>query len=242
MDDPTLSPDDMKALGHLVQSQFHLALAADVDGDTVNPMTQETATGTSLLAFTELDHLQAFVATAASHLTLAGRDLFAMLQGQGVQLTIDAGQPHAFELDTGLIEWLASTADQTAADREVTSAQFMPVTMVDPDFIERLGEALLQARGLADRAAVVMTDPGTVLVAFCGSQDRTHGFLVNMVNDFAKFQGDQTLDVDVSFYDPGTSFEHAIKDIALIFDLSVEIPDENRPIPGSDPDKPPKLH
>ena len=138
-------------------------------------------------------------------------------------------------------DFIFTILSEDVQQKELENLTMYPVADLDGSIIVSLAKTLEQVRGLSDRCIVVKTDSGALLIAFRNVNLANQSHLVNLVNEFSQFMGSAEMAVDVTFYESASAIEDSLERVGMIFDLTVDLPNESRPIPGSDPDNPPIL-
>lgn len=247
------APDDDAArlafFGALADAQVWLLLEGDPEGDAIVPQLAETEDGRFALAFDTEERLAAFAEGVAPHAALPGRALARMLAGEGIGLGLNLGvalseillPPTAM---SWLVEVLDTAPEAVADDRPVEV--FAPEGIPEP-LLRALDARLARAAGLATCAwlagvAYSSGRRGNVLAIIGASPEAEHA-LSDAVADALRFGEQDIATLDVTFLAQGDALAARLERVGLRFDLpeppAAEIPE--RPAPGSDPDKPPKL-
>jgi len=226
-------------------SEMFLLLEAEAAGDNIRPQTFAVDGATLAVAFDREERLAAFAGGVAPFVGMSGRALAQMLAGTGLGLAINLGTPAETVLEGEAIGWLAGTLSQTPE-----AVEDRPVEVLVPDglpetLLKALDTRLATTHGHAALAYLVATrfDDGRRghLLAFVGALDGAEPALAQLVGDALNFSGLEAGSLDVGFFRAADPVCASLARVGLRFDLP-QLPDPvARPVPGSDPDKPPRL-
>ena len=168
-----------------------------------------------------------------------------MLAGQGIGLGLNLEvAPSAILIPHDALSWLSDTLDHAPDEVQARIREFTAPKGLPDALLSALDAKLATAAGLAQAAFLVGTvdDRGARghLLGFVGAVDGAQGALAKAASEALTFSGIEAGAMDVGFFQPGEPVTAQLASAGLRFDLPQ--PPENpvqRPIPGSDPDKPP---
>lgn len=219
-----------------------LALEKPAD-QTLSPKTLVVGADTLALAFDTEKRLAGFGQTH-HYAVMAGRDLVELLKDSGLGLGLNlAGEGHALHLAPSHIQWLSQqNADPANVEEKITVIG--PPGDVSGKLLDVLHRRLTSLAALAEAGFLVTTEQesgeGQLLLLLCGVPLQMRAqFAGHIAEALALENVDVAL--DVGFAEPGDPLLMA----AARHGLQIEMPSPIKPTiaaPGSDPDKPPKLH
>lgn len=233
----------------LADTELFLLLAREVQGDQIEPQLFALDGGEVVVAFDDEARLAAFAEGAAHYVALPGRVVAKMLADQEMGLGLNLGvAPSSTLLPPDALRWLTETLGATDPDAtEVRLRQVSVPKGVPEILLESLGARLSQAGGLAQYAmlAGVTYDDGATghILALVGAQQRAEHALARMVSEALAFSGIDAGFLDVAFLSPQAPALPRLSKVAMRFEIPQpqEPPIPERPAPGSDPEKPPRL-
>lgn len=232
----------------LASAELFLMLEAEPQGETIDPAIFEVAGGRYVLGFDREERLSGFAGRAVPYAALSGRALAGMLapQGMGLALNLEQG-PSQTLLPPEALGWLVETLGSGPQAAEAR-AESLAAPRVPEALVTALDAKLAAAAGLARRAylAAVTYEGGGRghLLGITGAMPGAEAALAGAVNEALVFSGLEAGALDVTFLSDSDPMAADLARVALRFDLPeperprVEL---ERPAPGSDPDKPPKL-
>lgn len=232
----------------LAGTELFLLLTAEPEGEAISPEIFETDGVSYVLAFDLEDRLSAFTGRAVPYAALSGRALAGMLaqQGFGLALNLEQG-PAQTLLPPDALRWLVDTLGTGPETSEAQPESLAP-PQVPETLVTALDEKLAGAAGLARHAylaGVVYKGGGRGhLLGITGAAPGAEAALAGAVNETLVFSGLEAGVLDVTFLADSDPLAASLARVALRFDLpEPEAPkvELERPAPGSDPEKPPKL-
>lgn len=230
----------------LADTELFLLLASAPEGDQIAPEIFDIADGRFALVFDREERLSEFVGRIVPYAGLAGRNLVAMLAGQGVGLGLNLQvAPSEMLVPAEAIDWLAQTlgnAPQEAEARitEVTAPRGLPEAVVTG-----LDRKLATAAGLARFAylAAAVYDTGTRghVLAYIDAAPGAESALAAAAGEALTFSGIEAGSIDVMFLRASDQMAGHLAKVGLRFDLPKPEARQHPAAPGTDPAKPPRL-
>ncbi len=252
--DMQAAPDDDRArlrfYETLAACELFLMIVSDPDdaSETVTPELIETDSARYVLVFDRAERLAAFAGKATPYVALSGRAICEMLDGQGIGLGVNLEvAPSAILLPQDAVAWLYATLGNAPDEIEARIVQVFPPAGLPENLIEALDTRLATAMGLAQSAYLVAVafDTGARghLLAFVGALPQAQAALTQAASEALTFSGIEAGAMDVGFFEAGDAMVAKLSRVGLRFDLPQpqDTVTLDRPAPGSDPDKPPKL-
>lgn len=234
--------------GRLLEGEMFLLLAAEPEGERLQPRVLELETGPVVLAFDRDDRLAAFLDTAlggpAPYAALTGRRLVALLARKGLGLGVNLGVAASeMLLPPEAVDWLAALAASRPERTEGAARRFAP-PMPDPRLEAALAARLAALAGLFTEAHLVAADlPGgpRPLLAFVGVAAAAEPAVAAAVAETLRFL-DGAPALDVTFLAADAPVLGTLSAVSRRFGAAAaEAPAAVRAAPGSDPDRPPIL-
>lgn len=231
----------------LADCELFLMLTEEARDENISPELFEVADGSFVLAFDREDRLAGFAGRPAPYVALSGRVLAAMLSGQGIGLGLNLDTaPSSVLIPAEALGWLASTLQHGPEEVQQKLAEFLPPSGLPDRLLTALDTKLATAAGLASAAFLVGTknDLGGQghLLGFVGASDGAEAALAKAVSEALTFSGIEAGALDVGFFNADEQTAAALANVGLRFELpQPEVRQVSRPIPGSDPEKPPIL-
>jgi len=234
----------------LADTELFVLLERAVDGDQIAPRVFPVQGQTIIMAFDTEARLADFADSVAPYAALPGRVLAGMLAGQGLGLGVNLGvAPSSTLLDPQALDWLQQMLSQDGAQsweariRAVSSPNHVPNIVLDA-----LGARFANAGAVAEAAYLVHAayEDHTVghLLVITGASERAEPALARAVSEALSFSGLDAGFLDVAFVGPADKLAERVRPVALRLDFpKPQAPVIKQPqAPGSDPDKPPRLH
>lgn len=232
----------------LAGAELFLLLQSDPGGDVVEPRVFTAGDDSFVLAFDLEERLTGFTGQPAPYAAVSGRELVAMLAGQGIGIGLNLDvAPSSILLPATAVDWLA----ETLRTRPVETGE-RPVEIGKPAgapriLLDALDAKLATATGLARFACLVsVTYAGGRrghLLGVIGAVPGAEPALSRAVSEALVFSGLEAGELDVGFFAPDDPITARLQRVGLQFDLPDPVmPGRPAPVaPGMDPDKPPKL-
>ncbi len=231
----------------LADSELFLMLTEEAQGENISPELFDVADGRFVLAFDREDRLARFAGRPVPYVALSGRVLSSMLSGQGIGLGLNLDTaPSSMLIPSEALGWLSTTLQHGPEVVQERLAEFLPPSGLPDHLLQALDTKLATAVGLAAAAFLVgtRTEEGGHghLLGFVGAVDGAKLALARAVSEALTFSGIEAGALDVGFFEPDDPACAVLARVGLRFDLPQPAPTEvSRPIPGSDPEKPPIL-
>ena len=248
--DPDNDAVRLRFYERLADSELYLMLEQEpVPGEeTVTPELFDTGDARYVLVFDRPERLAGFAGQTAPYVALSGRTVAGMLQGQdiGLGLNPEAG-PSSTLLPAEAIEWLNGTLGNAPDEVEARITEVRAPAGLPDVLIEAIDTKLATAVGLARFACLVgvTSDTGATghMLASVDAVPAAQDALARATSEALTFSGIEAGALDVGFFRGSEEIAEKLERVGLRFDLpqlQESLPDQ-RPAPGSDPDKPPRL-
>ena len=232
----------------LAESELFLLLAAESDGESIEPQVFPLETGQVVLVFDREARLTDFLGGPADYAAMSGRQVVRMLVGQGIGLGVNFGvEASEIALPAEAVTWLAEMLDNRPDEVEERPQDLSPPGAVPDALLQGLDEKLAIAAGRARFAylAGVTYDGGrrAHLLAFIDPAPGAEGSLAAAVGEALTFSGLDAGSLDVAFFEASDPMAAGLARVGLRIDL----PEPDRPEvveispPGMDPEDPPIL-
>ncbi len=232
----------------LADCELFLLLEAEPVDDIAKPIIFPVEGQKYALVFDREERLVEFSQVPTPYISLSGRMIAQMLNGQGVGLGVNLSvAPSSMLLPETAVTWLAKTL--SVAPEETTAkptAVYAPGS-VPEILIRSLDTKLATMAGLAKSAYLAELAyedaPKGHVIAFIDALEPAKGAITAAISEVLTFSGIEAGTLDVLFLRATDPICAQLTEVALRFDL----PDLQDPqahaikAPGSDPDKPPKL-
>ncbi|MFP4274712.1 MAG: SseB family protein [Paracoccaceae bacterium] len=246
---PESETDRLRFYERLADGELMLLLATEAEGDSVTPRIFDLGEeGRFVLVFDREERLSAFTEGPAPYAALPGRALAGMLAGQGIGMGVNLEvAPSSILLPAQAVDWLAATLAQAPARIAARPDELHPPRGLPETVLSALDARLARAAGLARMAllaGVTYADGARGhMLAFVGAAPGAEPALARAVGEALTFSGVEAGALDVAFFGPEEPIVARLERCALRFDLpEPETPTRVAPVvPGSDPDKPPRL-
>lgn len=227
-------------------SEMFVLLEAEPDGDQISPQVFEVEGASYILAFDREQRLAEFAEGTAPYVGLSGRALAQMLSGQGLGLGVNLGvAPSSILLPPTAVDWLHETLSHAPSEAAETPTEISPPKGLPDSLVTAIDMKLATAAGLAQCAYLAgvryASGQRSHILAFVGAEPGAQTALARAANEALVFSGIEAGALDVAFFDASHAIVGALEAQALRFDLPQPIQPTDRPAPGSDPSKPPKL-
>lgn len=233
----------------LAECELFLMLATEAEGgDQITPELFEVGGTSYVLVFDREERLARFVGDPVPYVALSGRVIAGMLQGQGIGLGVNLDvAPSAILLPDTAVDWLNATLGNAPDAVESTIVEVHPPVGLPEGLITAIDAKLATAMGLAQYACLVGTsnDAGVRghLLGFIDAVPAAQDALANACAEALTFSGIEAGAMDVGFFRASDPLAARMSKVGLRFDL----PQLQEPVvqvhsmPGSDPDRPPRL-
>ncbi|KJZ22968.1 SseB family protein [Tritonibacter mobilis] len=246
------APEDdaarLRFFERLADSELFILLDKEPEGDRISPEIFDTGEGRFVLVFDREERLAQFANRIVPYAALSGRVIASMLAGQGIGLgvNLEVAQSSILIPDAAM-GWLAETLSHAPGEVEAAISEVRPPQGLPEVLLTALDAKLATAAGLARMAylaAVTYESGGSGhLLAFVGAQEGAEPALAKAAGEALTFSGIEAGALDVGFFSASDEMSARLARVGLRFDLpEVEAARSYQPqIPGSDPDKPPRL-
>lgn len=245
------APDDdaarLRFYERLADSEIHLLLGAEAEGDQITPAIFDVEDGQYALIFDREERLSDFVGRTAPYAALPGRALVQMLAGQGIGLGLNLEvAPSAMLIPADAVDWLAQTLSHAPSETEARLTAIAAPRQLPQSVVTGLDRKLAIAAGLAQTAYLVAAtyDTGAQghVLAFVDAVPGAQKALASAAGEALTFSGIEAGVMDVLFLTGDDPMTARLARVGLRFDL----PEPARPAtgpaaPGMDPANPPKL-
>lgn len=241
------APDDDAArlgfYGRLVEGEMFLLLERELEGDVVEPRMFPLDEGPFVLVFDTEARLAEFAAGPAPYAAMPGRQVAALLAGQGIGMAINLGTaPSQMMLPGEAVDWLAETLGDGPAEEDGRIAEIGAPSNLPEALLVALDRTLSRSATLARLAylAGVTYEGGRRghLLAFIDAEPGSEPALARAVESALTFSGVEAGALDVAFFAPTDAIAARLARWGLRIDLP-EPPQTVTPFP--DPDQPPRL-
>ncbi len=235
-----------RILSRLADTELFVALRAEPVADQADLMLFDLPDGRVALACDAEDRLSGFVAGPVAYLAMPGRVLAATLLAERVGLLVNPGQLSEMMLGPDILDWLARSLDQRPQTAEAVPQRLSPA---DPALLaglagplaERLADMVGLARAGWLMAAQWRGGETSHLLMIEGAAPEHQPAIAKAVAEMLGFLPDLPDTLDIRFVDRAAG--GTVPDFALRIDIPEPAAPEIRvqPVPGADPDKPPRL-
>lgn len=248
------APDDdsarLKYYQRLAACELFLMLQSQAqdDDDTISPEVFELTDARYVLVFDREERLADFSGQETPYVAVSGRTVAGMLAGQNIGLGVNLDvAPSALLLPPQAVAWLNDMLANAPDEMDARISQVEPPAGLPERLIEALDEKLASAMGLATSAYLVSVtyDHGARghVLGFVGAVPEAQDALAQAVAEALTFSGIEAGEMDVAFFKVSDLVTEKLERVGLRFDLPQpqQAVTQERPAPGSDPSKPPKL-
>ena len=232
----------------LADTDLFVLLAAEPEGERVQPSLFEIEGVPHMLVFDAEERLSAFTGRVAPYAGLPGRALVQMMAGQGIALALNPDvAPSAMLMPAEAVDWLAETLDHAPAAAQARLVAVDRPTGLPEAVLDALDRKLSRCAGLADHALLVAAtyDDGARghVLAFVDAPETAQAALAHAAGEALTFSGIEAGVMDVMFVQGADDVARRLARVGLRFDLpQVTRPTPSVPMaPGSDPSAPPRL-
>ncbi|MEL7343606.1 MAG: SseB family protein [Pseudomonadota bacterium] len=242
--DPENADARARYLGALGDIEVLLKLLCEPEGESIQPDVIETASGTFALAFDTAERFAGASSGVAPYAALPGRIVAELLAAAGVGLAINMGASTEMIVTSQELAWLG---DQLRNDPDETAGRIVearaPKRLPDA-LLSALDTQLARAQGLAKVAHLVEVtyddDRRGHLLAVVEAVSGSEGAFARSIDNALRFSGLDAAELDVAFFGETDPVIARIAKVGLRYDIP-QAADPTRPVPGTDPESPPKL-
>jgi hypothetical protein len=232
----------------LADSELFLLLEAEPENDIAKPIIFPVEDQQFALVFDTEERLVEFSQVPTPFISLSGRMIANMLNGQGIGLGVNLSvAPSSTLLPAEAVTWLADTLSV-----EPEQAQGKPIAVYAPRsvpeiLVKSLDTKLAAMAGVAKAAYLAEVEyhdaPKGHVIAFVETIEQAQSAMTSAVSEALTFSGIEAGTLDVLFLRASDPICAQFAKVALRFDLPelLEPKAQAMEVPGSNPDKPPKL-
>jgi len=244
------TPDDATrfsaVMERLVDAEVFLALEFTTSDLEVTPRTVLLNEQEYVAIYDTELRLSEAIGGAAEYLSVSGRALVQMLEGQNTGIALNPGSTaigYVFELET--LRWLALSLDERPSQISDQITQVSPPPVLSPKALDALSVKLTAAQGLADFAILVEAtssdEAKNPMLCFVGLMPDTQADLAKLVQEYLQFSEQEGAAWDVSYLARNHIMVEKLLKVGLRFDLPVPEVSVARRAPGTIPGQPPIL-
>lgn len=236
--DPDYDAARLRWYGALGGSELVLWLSREAEGTAVLPEVLDLAEGRFVLAFQDEGRLADMAGRPVPYAALPGRVIAGMLAGQGIGLAVDA----ATFLPPEAVAWLAGMLEGAPEAAEAAPDAFLPPGEVPAEVIDGIARVIGGSR--VGGAWLVMAEAGggrglMLVVAGAGAAEAD---LARALREAVVFSGAEAGVLDLVFLAPQAPAVAAAQRVGMAFaPAPASGPPTVAAVPGSDPEKPPRL-
>lgn len=244
------APEDDQArllfYDRLASSELFILLENEAQGDQITPRLFPVEDDTLVLGFDTEARLGEFADGPAPYAALSGRSLAQMLSESrlGLGLNLETA-PSAIILPPSAMAWLHQNLQSEAMQMETQPLTFEPPQSLPKILLERLDEKLATASGRADHAYLCFAryadGSSGHLLSITGCAAGAEPALTQITREALTFSGLDAGQLDLAFLAPDDARLLRLEAVALRFDIPFPETPAPRAVPGSNPEKPPKL-
>lgn len=245
------APEDtakrLRYYGRLLESELVLLLEHEPVGEHIQPKVFDLEDGRIVLVFDSEERLTEFTGLPSPYAAMSGRALVEMLAGQALGLGLNLGvAPSSRLLPPEILDWLAQMVAERPEELTSHAVALHPPKGLPEALLLALDQKLARMEGLARMAYLtgVEYDNGTRghMLAFIDPAPDSEAALARAVQAALGFSGVEAGMLDVTFLPADAPRAAEFARVGLQFDLPQ--PPESQVadnLPGSDPDRPPRL-
>lgn len=244
------APDDatlrLRFYERLADAELYLLLVEEPGDEALNPRTFDTSDGRFVLAFDRPERLSGFAEGPAPYAALSGRILATMLNGREIGLALNPGvAPSSILIPPDAIGWLVGMLGDGPAEIEDHPVAFHAPGGLPETLVGAIDTKLSTAMGLARMAYLVgvtyRNGARSHMLAFIDTAPGAEGALARATREALVFSGLEAGELDVTFRKSADPVTRHLDAMGIRFDLPAFAPDLRPTVPGSDPERPPKL-
>ena len=235
----------------LADATLFLLLEREAEGSRVDPRVFELPEGPVLLAYDSEERLAMMAGEGAGlpYAALPGRLIAQQMLGQGLSLGLNFGTGAASEalLPPEALRWLCEMLEAKPAEVEATPAQFFTPKGLPEALSDALRFTLGGASGLARAAllAGVRYSDGRRghMLAVIDAAPGAEAALARALGEALVFSGLEAGELDVTFLASSDVAVVELARVAVVFEVPERVAEAavERPAPGMDAAKPPRL-
>jgi hypothetical protein len=230
----------------VADAELTVLLEREAEGDRMAPRVFEVEGAGYVLAFDLPERLTDFTGGISASATLSGRALAGLLAGEGLGLGLNLEvAPSSLLLPPEAVAWLAATLGEGPAEAEARIEEVRPPGALPAALLQGLDAKLRGAAGLARTAwlvtALYADGSRGSLLAFVEVVPGAEAALAGAVREALVFSGIEAGALDVAFFAASAPVAAALARHGLRIDLPAREEGLIPVVPGSDPDRPPRL-
>ena len=243
------SPDDEQArMGFyncFASAELFLALEEEPTGETLKPMTFPIDEGSFVVAFDVEERLADFAGAPVPYISMSGRALSDMLKTQDIGVALNIGALSEQVLTPDTLAWLNGVLSEAPKLAEALPTDLMPPSNLPESLIAALDLKLASMAGMSRCAylakATYKDGTSAHIIAFLDAPILMEEAIAQSVSETLAFSGLEAGQLDVMFINATDPIAAKFAKTALRFDLPELAEPHVQQVPGSDPDRPPKL-
>ncbi|MEM0948946.1 MAG: SseB family protein [Pseudomonadota bacterium] len=226
-------------------AELFLLLAHEADGTRIVPRVFPLEDGPVVLVFDTEERLAAF-ADGADYAAMSGRSLAGLLAGRKLGLGLNLGiAPSSFLMEPGGVDWLADMLQGTPDEAETKIVEVGTPVGLPEALLSAIDAKLAGLSGLARYAwlAAVRYQGNRLghMLVFTDPVPGAEPALAQAVREALVFSAIDAGELDVTFLKASDPMAARLAKVALRFDLPEPEAPSGPAVPGSNPDRPPKL-
>ena len=232
----------------VADSELFLVLETEPVDDKIIPAVFEVEGDKYALVFDTDARMSEFTQAVTPYLAASGRQITAMLAGQGIGLGVNlAVAPSSMLLPATAVDWLQQTLGAGPEAQEATPSAIYPPGKLPETLIAALDTKMATMAGMAKYAYLAQIEyenrPRSHVLAFIAAIPEAESAMASAISEALTFSGIEAGSLDVIFLTAQNPLSGALAKHGLRFDLPELRKQEEHhvEIPGSNPDKPPIL-
>lgn len=245
---PTDDAMRLRFYERLADSELFLLLEEEPTEDIAKPMIFPVEDQQFALVFDSEDRLVEFAERTAPYVSLSGRMIAQMLNGQGIGMGVNLSvAPSSMLLPSDAVGWFAETLSFEPEQAQAKPTAIYAPKSVPEVLIQSLDTKLAAMAGVAKAAYLAGVDyEGATsghVIAFIDAIEAAQPAMTSAIAEALTFSGIEAGTLDVLFLRASDPICIQLAKVALRFDLPelMEPKAHVMEAPGSNPDKPPKL-
>lgn len=246
-----MEADDTQALGfyeRLADAELFLILEEEASFDRARPRVFETSDGSFALVFDREERLAEFVDAPTPFVALSGRRIAKMLAGENIGMGLNLGvAPSSMLMTSATVDWLNDILGAKSIVTEAIPEQLHAPKGLPESLITALDTKLANMSGVVAAAYLVgVTYKGGNqghMLAMVDVPIAAQEGVAEAISEALVFSGIEASQLDVTFLKLNAPHIEGFAKVGLRFDIPELILPAGLDIviPGSNPDKPPKL-
>lgn len=232
----------------LADAELFLILEEEASNDRAKPRIFETSEGAFALVFDREDRLAEFVDTPTPFVAMSGRRIAKILAGEKIGMGLNLGvAPSSMLMSSENVDWLDEILGAKSIITEATPEELHAPKGLPESLISALDTKLANMSGVVTAAFLVgVTYQGGKrghMLAMVDVPLEAQEGVAEAISEALAFSGIEAGQLDVTFLALDAPHIEGFTKVGLRFDIPELILPTGitATIPGSDPDKPPKL-